>query len=141
MCMCTLNTITKMVDKYYILIKFFFVLDDSELFSLTTNADTLDVSLRNGQISDSDLDGRSVLLSTIIAFQGSIQIDVASIVISISNAEMSASLNPTFVKSIFKGSFNEIMSFSMEPITLNETTYTTDVAYELSGGIFETLCE
>lgn len=79
------------------------------------------------QLTHSDVNGKQILMATIVAKRESIDLESTLLLIDVP----ALAPLPEFSKSLYHGSINEQKEFSMEDILLIEQTYSPDVTFEL----------
>lgn len=110
------------------------VSDDANLFQITgeANQNLVTVTLAN-LLTEEQLEGKTLLLSTIGAYRGADRDDVgyASILIDVPTTTPVPVILPAFENSVYHGSFDSDYRLTIENLVLDLETYTADVVFSI----------
>lgn len=108
--------------------------DNAALFDVSNEGNVVTVKLLN-ELSDSDLVDQSLLTANVRASRENVGSGVASIAITTgTTTPVPVPISPRFERTFYEGSISRENQLSFEVPTIDASTYTSDVVFELEGG-------
>lgn len=120
---------------YHTDIQLRFAGSDNALFAYTNEANQITVSLAR-PLTDADVSGKTILLTTLVAERADVEAGSAVIVVDVpldTTTPPSESQVPTFEQGVYVGAVDAERQLGVLEVTIVQATFSTDVQVRLSG--------